>query len=174
MAQILRSVLAVACRPRAAALLLAIGLLAACSGPAAPPPMHISARPAEAGLVVSVENIPVGREILAVALVGPGGAETLAREREMITREEGGDSFSGPGVSVGASGGSSSGVNPFISLGYLFRGKQPQRRSRRLVATIPLEDPAAYAAGYREQQVEVRYRDELGEVRLARIPAPAP
>jgi hypothetical protein len=175
MAQILGSVLRAICRPTIGVLLLASGLLGACAGDSdAPRPMHVSARAAGGVLDLTVDNIPPSREITALVLIDAGGGETPARQREMITREEGGDSFSGPGVSVGATGGSSSGVNPFISLGYLFRGKEPQRRSRRLQASIPIPDPAAYAAGYRDWRIEVRYRDHLGATEQVRIPAPAP
>ncbi len=174
MAQMPAPVLRVVRRPMIGVLLLAAGLAACSGGGEAPRPMHVSAQTAGEILELRVDHIPPGREIIDLVLLDPGGGETLARDRQIITREEGGDSFSGPAVSVGASGGSSSGVNPFVSLGYLFRGKEPQRRSRRLVATLPIPDPAAYAAGYRDWRVELRYRDELGEVQRVQIPAPAP
>lgn len=175
MAQILCSVSRALGRPAVAVAVLAAVLLSACAGSSDPPrPMHVSARAGAAVLDLAVENIPPGREITGLVLVDPAGGETPARDRELITREEGSGGNAGPGVSVGASGGSSSGINPFISLGYLFRGDGTTRRSRRLTARIPLVDPAAYAEGYRDWRIEVRYRDQLGESQQVSIPAPAP
>ncbi len=136
--------------------------------------MHISAKAVERTLQVSVDNIPAGREITELLLIDPAGAATQAREREIITRETGSGGNAGPGVSVGATGGSSSGINPYISLGYLFRGSERVERSRRLTGEIPIPDPAAYAASYRAWRIEVRYRDQLGELQSVQVPAPAP
>jgi len=172
MAQILCSVLKAVSRPT---ILATAALLAACSSAAEKPrPMHVAVQAEAETLDLSVENIPPGREITSLVLVDAAGNETPARDRRLITREEGRGGYSGPGVSVGATGGSSSGVNPFISLGYLFSGGDTTRRSRRMTAEIPLPDPAAYAAGYRDWRVVVRYRDQLGDAREVSIPAPAP
>lgn len=149
-------------------------LLAGCAGDDAPRPMHIAARVEDQAVQVEVSEIPPAREVIALVLVDAAGGETPAREREMITREEGSGGNVGPGVGIGASGGSSSGVRPFISLGYLFGGGGEVRRSQRMTATIPLADPAAYAAGYRDWRVELRYRDQLGEPQQVSVPAPAP
>lgn len=172
MAQILCPVLKAIGRPT---ILAATALLAACGSAAEKPrPMHVAVQVEAQTLDLSVENIPPGREITSLVLVDAAGNETPARDRELITREEGRGGYAGPGVSVGATGGSSSGVNPFISLGYLFTGDGTTRRSRRMTAEIPLPDPAAYAAGYRDWRVVVRYRDQLDEAQEVRIPAPAP
>ena len=171
MAQILSSVLRTVGKPMIPVL---TALLAACGTAEPPPPMHVSAEVVAETLGLSVTHIPPSREITALVLVDPGGQETPARDRQVITREEGGGGYAGPGVSVGATGGSSSGVNPFISLGYLFTGGDEPRRSQRMTAEIPLPDPAAYAAGYRDWRVVVRYRDQLGEPREVSIPAPPP
>ncbi|MGF1630532.1 MAG: hypothetical protein ACFCUT_13750 [Kiloniellaceae bacterium] len=150
-------------------------LLAGCAGSSdAPRPMHIAARVAGETLLLEVSEIPPGREITAAVLVDAGGGETPARERELITREEGSGGNAGPGVGVGASGGSSSGIRPHISLGYLFRGDDSVRRSQRMTAEIPLTDPAAYAAGHRDWRIVLRYRDQLGEPQQVSVPAPAP
>jgi len=149
--------------------------LAACAGDAgAPRPMHIAARVVEETVTLEVSEIPPGRQITALVLVDAAGNETPARDREVITREESSGGNAGPGVGVGASGGSSSGIHPYISLGYLFRGDDSTRRSQRLSAEIPLDEPAAYAAGYRDWRVVVRYRDQLGEPQQVSIPAPPP
>jgi len=157
------------------AVLLLGGLLAACAGSSdAPRPMHVAARVAGETLQLEVSEIPTGREITAAVLVDAAGGETAARRRELITREEGSGGNAGPGVGVGASGGSSSGVRPHISLGYLFRGDDSVRRSQRMTAEIPLADPAAYAEGYRDWRLVVRYRDQLGEPQQVSVPAPVP
>lgn len=158
------------------ALLLALGPLAACAGrdDGRPPPMHVSAEVAQQKLRVTVDNIPRGREITDLLLIDPAGGATQARERELTTRETASGGNAGPGVAVGATGGSSSGINPYISLGYLFRGSGEVERSRRLTGEIPLPDPAAYAAGYRDWRIELRFRDQLGEPQSVQIPAPAP
>jgi hypothetical protein len=153
---------------------LACALLSGCASDKPPPPMHVAARVESDTVKLTVDNIPPGREITALVLVDDRGGETPARERELITRESGGGGNSGPGVGVGASGGSSSGIHPYISLGYLFSGSDTARRSQRMEAEIPLPDPAIYRAEYRDWRVVVRYRDQLGETREAGIPAPAP
>ena len=159
---------------RGIAAFAAVLALTACAGDDAPRPMHVAARVDGDSVLLDVSEIPPGREIAALVLVDPGGGETPARERELITREEGSGGNAGPGVGVGASGGSSSGIRPYISLGYLFRGDDAVRRSQRLTAEIPLRDPAAYAAGYRDWRIVVRYRDQLGTLQSVQVPAPAP
>jgi hypothetical protein len=161
--------------PRLGACLLVPTLLAACAGSdSAPRPMHIDAHVEGPVLEVEVSEIPPGREITTLALIDPQGRETPARSRELVTREEGGGGNAGPGVGVGASGGSSSGVRPYISLGYLFSGDDEVRRSQRMTAEIPLPDAAAYAAGWRDWRVALRYRDQLGTSQEVSVPAPAP
>jgi len=180
MARIRFRVLRAVCRPTirfavGGTLLAALAALAACSGPVQPPPaMHVSASVAERTLRLAVRDIPPGREITALVLVGAGGSETPARSRERTVREESSGGNAGPGVAVGASGGSSSSVDPYISLGYLFRNDDKTRRSQRITAEIPIVDPAAYAAGYRDWRIEVRYRDNFGDLQRASIPAPPP
>ena len=150
-------------------------LLAACaSDDTAQRPMHVAARADGDILRLSVEYIPAGREIVALALVDQRGRETLARDRELVTRETGSGGNSGPGIGIGATGGSSSGVQPYFSLGYLFSSSSTTERSQRMTAEIPLAEPAAYAEGYRDWHIEVRYRDQLGELQQVAIPAPPP
>lgn len=183
MARILCAVLSTVRRPPIAALLprallavalLPLALLTACAGDEGPRQMHIATRLEDQAIKVEVSEIPTGREITGLVLIDGAGGETPARDRELITREESSGGNVGPGVGVGATGGSSSGVRPFISLGYLFSGDREVRRSRRMTAEIPLADPAAYAAGWRDWQVALRYRDPLGETQQVSVPAPAP
>ena len=156
-------------------MLAAAVVLAACADASERPrPMHVRAQVVAAAVDLAIDNIPPGREITALVLVDPQGGETPARNRELFTREEASGGNAGPGVAVGASGGSSSGISPYLSLGYLFRGDDRVQRSRRLTAEIPLTAPGAYAAGYRDWRIEVRFRDQLGEQQRLSVPAPAP
>ena len=132
----------------------AVAVLAGCAADTPPPPMHVAARVENETVKLAVENIPTGREIVALVLVDDRGGETPARQRELITRQ--------------------TGSRPHVSLGYLFRGSDTATRSQRMTAEIALPDPAAYGAGYRDWRIVVRYRDQLGEVREVAIPAPAP
>jgi len=177
MTRILCAVLSAVRRPTvavAACVLLAGALLTGCASDEAPPPMHVAARVENDTVKLTVDNIPPGREIVALVLIDDGGRETAARERERITRESGSGGNAGPGVGVGATGGSSSGVRPFISLGYLFSSGETTRRSQRMTAEIPLVDPEAYRAGFRDWRIVARYRDQLGDAHEVSIPAPAP
>lgn len=149
-------------------------IVSACATAAEPPLMRASAK-AEAGkLQVRVDDIPTGREILALVLIDPRDGETPARNRQIVTREQGSGGASGPGIGVGATGGSSSGVKPFISLGYIFSSRRDERRSRYLTAEIPLADPDAYQADFRASRIEVRYRDVEGGDGLLTLAAPPP
>src|SRR3546814_16827965 len=114
--------------------------------------MHIAAEVEGEAVKVEVRDIPTGRKITGLALVDATGHETPAREREIVTREESGGGNAGPGVGIGASGGSSSGIRPFISLGYLFSGDSGVRSSPRLTDPIPLDDPAPDPAGHRDRK----------------------
>lgn len=150
-------------------------LVAACAGDDGPRPMHIATTVEGQAVKVEVTDIPAGREITDLVLVDSAGRETPARDRELITREEGYGGNAGPGIGLGASGGSSSGIRPFISLGYIFGGgSQELRRSQHMTAEIPLDDPQRYAAGWRDWRVVLRYRDELGELQQVSVPAPVP
>ena len=178
MARILFAVLSAVRRPAIPGPLLGVllsgAVLAACAGDDGPRPMHIAARVEGQAVKVEVSEIPSGREVTGLVLIDGAGRETPARDRELVTREEASGGNAGPGVGVGASGGSSSGVRPYISLGYLFSGDGEVRRSQRMTAEIPLADPAAYAAGWRDWRVELRYRDQLGEAQQVSVPAPSP
>src|SRR3546814_19344112 len=83
--------------------------------------MHIAAEVEGEAVKVEVRDIPTGRKITGLALVDATGHETPARERETVTREESGGGNAGPGVGIGASGGSSSRLPPLLPLGYILR-----------------------------------------------------
>ncbi len=149
-------------------------ILGACASPGEPPVMRASATAEARQIQIRVDDLPPGREITDVVLIDQSGEETPARDRQIVTREVGGGGASGPGVSVGATGGSSSGVKPFISLGYIFSSRRDERRSRYLTAVIPLADPEAYGSGFRDARIEVRYRDLEGGEGLLTLAAPPP
>ncbi|WP_422369227.1 hypothetical protein [Pelagibius sp.] len=149
-------------------------ILGACAGPSDPPVMRASAAAEARQIQIRVDDLPPAREITDVVLIDPEGKETKARDRQIVTREVGDGGASGPGVSVGATGGSSSGVKPFISLGYIFSSRRDERRSRYLTAVIPLADPEAYDSGFRDSRIEVRYRDAEGGEGLLTLAAPPP
>lgn len=136
--------------------------------------MQASAALDDGKVAVRVDDIPPGRAILAMVLVDPEGKETPARNRQLVTREEGSGGASGPGVGVGASGGSSSGISPYISLGYILNLGRDERRSQYLTAEITPEDMLRYASEYRDSRIEVRFRDAEGSDGLLTIPAPPP
>src|SRR3546814_19491247 len=93
--------------------------------------MHIAAEVEGQAVQVEVTDIPPACEITDLVLVNAAGRETPARAREVSVREEGSGGNAGPGVGIGASGGSSRGIKPFISLGYVFGGDSEVRRSQR-------------------------------------------
>ena len=149
-------------------------VLAACASAPETPVMRAAAKAEATKLQLRIDDIPPGREIVAVVLVDPQEAETPARNREIVTREEGSGGAGGPGIRAGATGGSSSGVKPFISLGYIFSSRKDERRSRYMTAEIPLRDPDLYRAGFRDWRIEVRFRDPEGDSGLLTLAAPPP
>ncbi|WP_299397676.1 hypothetical protein [Pelagibius sp.] len=163
MARILGTVLKTVC---------VLAILGACASPVEPPLMRASASAEAETLKLRVDDIPPGRQILALVLVDPQGGETPARDREVVTRQTGSGGAAGPGIGVGATGGSSSGIRPYISLGYLFRGSREERRSQYLTAEIPVAEPERYRSGYRDWRIEVRYRDPEGRDGLLTLAAP--
>jgi hypothetical protein len=165
-----------------AAMIFSLGLTSGCGGPAPrrpPPPegvMQVSARlappPAEA-VVVKIGNLPPGRRIEEVALLDPNGGRHLAPSLTTVRGTEGGLN-SGPFVGVGVSGGSSSGINPSISLGWNVTGGDPERETLRIEATVPIPDPAAYRTDSAHWRVQVVFTELDGERRTLMFPARAP
>lgn len=169
-------------KPFAAAIIISLGLVSGCGGPAprrpAPPEgvMAVSARltapPAES-VVVEIGNLPPGRRIEAIALLDPTGGRHLAPSLTTVRGTEGGLN-SGPFVGVGVTGGSSSGINPSLSLGWNVTGGEPERATQRIEATVPIPDPAAYRADSARWRVEVTFTELDGERRTLLFPARAP
>ena len=158
------------------------GLLAACAGPAPkrpPPPqgvMAVSARlamPPAPEVEISVANLPPGRYVEAIALIDPEGARYPARLSAPVTTTEGGVK-SGPTVGVGVRGGSSTGVQPSVTLGWNVSRGRTERTSRRVAARAIIPDPAAYREGAGRWRVEVAVIEVDGARRTLSFPAVRP
>lgn len=157
-------------------------LLAACAdtAPQRPPPprgvLEVSARlaaPPAPEVEISVANLPPGRRVEAIALIDPEGARYPARLSAPVTSTEGGVK-GGPTVGVGVRGGSSTGIQPSVSLGWNVSRGQGERTSRRVAAVAPIPDPAAYREGAARWRVEVAVIELDGAHRTLTFPAVRP
>jgi hypothetical protein len=163
--------------PRHAVVLLA-WLLGACAQAAAPEETSPRAAAAFAGpaakiVEVVVSHLPPGTEVERIALIGPSGQDIMAREMTLVRVKEGAAVV--PSYEVGASGGSSSGVDPYLGLGLSFWVfDDPKAHGDRYTARIPLPDPEAYHAEAERWRVEVRSRDAAGTPQVLTVPAPYP
>ena len=152
-------------------------ILAGCAAPAPERPQVLRARAAFTGpeaevVEVLVYEIPPGTVIQQVVLAGPDGQVLAAPALSRATSESGPGVISGPSIGVGVSGGSSSGVNPSLSLGWFLFGGGPGFKSDQIAARIALPDPAAYRETARAWRVEVRHLDVTGEARVLTLLAP--
>jgi len=132
---------------------------------------RLAAPPAEA-VEVEVGNIPPGRRIERVVLIDAEGARHPAPALVRLRTSEGGLT-SGPSLGVGLTGGSSSGVNPSISLGWNVSGAEPAREGQRVEARVPIPDPAAYLANASRWRVEIGFTELDGEPRTLTFPVRA-
>lgn len=130
---------------------------------------RLAAPPAQVVEVV-VGHIPPGRRIERMTLIDPDGARYPARSLVPVTTTEGG-LRSGPNVGVGVTGGSSSGINPSISLGWNITQGEAERTSRRVEAQVPIPDPAAYRANPARWRIEIEFVEIDGERRRLSFPA---
>lgn len=169
-----------AATPLRLAQIAATCLLAACAGPAPkrPPPagiMTVAARlaaPPVQAVEIEVANIPPGRRIERIALIDPEGGRHPAPELVTVRTTEGGVT-SGPSLGVGVSGGSSSGINPSLSLGWNITGAQAERSDTRIEAEVPIPDPAAYLTEAPRWRIEIGFTEIEGETRTLTFPASA-
>ncbi len=167
----------------AAACLVSIGLLSACGGTESRPPpkpvppagvMKVTARPAAAAAVqVLIADVPPGRRIERVALIDAQGMRHPADSLVPVSVTEGG-ARAGPSIGIGVTGGSSSGINPSLSLGWNVLGGGAERQSRRIEARVPLADPAAYRAAPGSWRVEIVFTEIDGARRTLTFPAQPP
>jgi hypothetical protein len=125
-----------------------------------------------AAVDVRVTEIPPGTVIDRILVIGPGGERLEAAEFDRATSETGPGLVSRPTVGIAVTGGSSSGVNPSVGLGWQVTGGGRERRSKQVTAVVPLPDPAAYRATAAQWRVEVHYSDVTGRPRVLTLPAP--
>ena len=165
--------------PRLLALAAAACLLAACAAPAPkrpPPPqgiMEVSTRlatPPATEVEISVAQLPPGRRIETIVLVAPDGARYPAALSAPVRATEGGVK-SGPTLGVGVRGGSSTGVQPSVSVGWNVSRGQAERTSRRIAARATIPDPAAYREEAARWRVEVAVIEVDGARRTLSFPA---
>jgi hypothetical protein len=123
---------------------------------------------------VVVTHIPPGTAVERIALIGPAGQTIVARDMTLVKVERGPAVV--PGYEVGASGGSSSGVDSYLGLGLSFNifEDDPAVDGDRYTVRIPLPDPEAYHGESDRWQVEVRSRNAAGTPQVLTIPAPRP
>lgn len=159
-------------------LLIALALAACGREPAPTPPPGAVAVSASlvgdgAAVEVRVAGLTPGERVADVRLIGPDGRVLRPAGRRTL-RSEAGSGHAGSGVGVGVTGGSSSGINPFVTLSLDLLGGDggPERRERRVVARIPLPDPAAYRENAADWRIEVDLVDVSGSERTRRLPAP--
>ncbi len=134
--------------------------------------MHASASlrgPPAREVEVLVVDIPPGDRILEIELISPAGARYPAGQTIPSIRESG--SGGGTSFGVGVQGGSSSGINPYISTNIPLLGGGAARRSRRVLARVPIPDPAAFRERARDWRIGVIFLDQMGARRSLIFPA---
>jgi len=166
------------------ATLLAL-LLAACAGTEdadGPPPTQAHAYPVpeREAVIVQVVNIPAGTEVTAIELRTADGVLTPeARERRETVSS---GASAAPEIGVGAHGGSSTGVEPHLTLSFsLFdwfwggdeatNGELKSTEGHALLARIPVpEDQREAIAG---RTVTITFQDVAGtqQTRTTRVQA---
>ncbi len=124
-----------------------------------------------AGVAVEVvlDDIPPGYEIERVVFVGPGGGRYEA-ERLVPARRQSGAAVPGALIGIAVTGGSSSGIKPALSLGIGTGLREETRIGRRVLARVPLADPAAFRDHPKRWRIEVTYLDVTGEHRSVVLP----
>ncbi len=77
-----------------------------------------------------------------------------------------------PGAFIGiaVTGGSSSGIKPALSLGVGTGLREETRIGRRVLARVPLADPAAFRDHPKRWRIEVVYTDVMGDRRSLVLP----
>ncbi len=163
-------------------------LLAACAARAPERPGFLHAQPAPPGpaapgtaapgataqgatgtVEIAVAGIPPGARIEAVVLLDPRGGRHPA-EALTATTLEGSRLSPGAVLSLGVTIGSSSGVKPSLGLGLGTGLREHSTRDRRVIARVPLPDPAAFRDHPARWRLEVTYRDVTGSRRSLVLP----
>lgn len=157
--------------PRPSALALLLIILAACAEAPREPRAFASLSGGSPDLI----EVRVGEDdavVQEVWLRGPDGEAASGLRVPNESSGTGGGSIGRPEVALGATGGSSSGVKPYVGVGLpLFTSAPPARRGEALYL-IPV--PAAFArpSGRAGWTIEVRYRDARHRSQSLAIPAP--
>lgn len=146
--------------------------------PPAPPPSIVQA---DSGLspdgqaIEVVAAAPPGQQVTAFVLTGPQGELAETREFQRSYVQSSGDRGR-PAIGVRGNSDGNFGVGVSLDLRNLFRKLPPRESGQRtlLSGRLTLPDPAAYAEGWRQQRVEIRYLDILGEARKLSLRAPPP
>lgn len=161
------------------ALVLPALLLGGCAEDRPEPPkiLQVAARlpgPAHEAIEVTVYDIPPGTQVEQVWLTGPAG-ERLSGSAVASSRGETGPGLvTGPSIGVGVTGGSSSGINPSVGVGWGIITSGSSRQSRQITYLIPLPDELGYENAPRAWRIEVRYRDVTGAEQVRSIAGPYP
>ncbi len=124
-----------------------------------------------AGVAVEVvlDDIPPGYEVERVTLIDPGGGRHGA-ERLVPARRQSGTAVPGALIGIAVTGGSSSGIKPALSLGIGTGVREETRIGRRVLARVPIADPAAFRDHPERWRIEVTYLDITGDRRSVVLP----
>ncbi len=125
--------------------------------------------PAGAAIEVILDDIPPGYEIERVTLIDPGGGRHGA-ERLVPARRQSGAAVPGALIGIAVTGGSSSGIKPSLSLGIGTGVREETRMGRRVLARVPIADPAAFRDHPERWRLEVTFLDITGEHRSVVLP----
>ncbi len=129
----------------------------------------VGATRAGAAVEVVLDDIPPGYEIERVTLIDPGGGRHGA-ERLVPARRQSGTAVPGARIGIAVTGGSSRGIKPALSLGFGTGLREETRIARRVLARVPLADPAAFRDHPERWRLEVVYTDVTGERRSVVLP----
>ena len=124
---------------------------------------------AGAAVEVVLDGIPPGYQIERVTLIDPGGGRHEA-ERLVPARRRSGTAVPGVLIGIAVTGGSSSGIKPALSLGIGTGVREETRIGRRVLARVPIADPAAFRDHPKRWRIEVTYLDITGERRSVVLP----
>ncbi len=149
-------------------------LLLACAGAEPERTGFLRARaslevPVGAAVAVVLDDIPPGYEIERVTLIDPGGGRHEA-ERLVPARRQSGTAVPGALIGIAVTGGSSSGIKPALSLGFGTGVREETRIGKRVLARVPIADPAAFRDHPKRWRIEVIYLDITGERRSVVLP----
>ena len=125
--------------------------------------------PTGTAVEVVLDDIPPGYVIERVTLIDPQGGRHGA-ERLVPARRQSGTAVPGALIGITVTGGSSSGIKPALSLGFGTGLREETRIGRRVLARVPIADPAAFRDLPKRWRLEVTYLDITGERRSVVLP----